>query len=96
MTRPPSLSTLPGSPGGIAAHEGPGHLIAKHVAKDDAFLANRLATEPGIPSASTFTDLAEAESALSAALTGNAQKLFRTGASRPTRPSRSSRTTPRR
>ena len=45
-----------------------GHTIAKHVAKDDAFLLNRLATEPKITGAGTFASLKEAERGVSEAL----------------------------
>ena len=45
-----------------------GHTIARHVAKTDAELAARLAAQRGIPAASTFVSVAEAETAVSTVL----------------------------
>jgi hypothetical protein len=56
----------------LAAEEAAGgHTIARHVAKDDAFLLNRLATESAIPAAGTFASLREAEQVVSDALRAN-------------------------
>jgi hypothetical protein len=54
----------------LAAHEGPGrgHTLRKHVSRTDQQLTDRLAAEPGIPAASTFTSQAEAEAALSSVM----------------------------
>ena len=58
--------------GGLAAHEAAGgHTIARHVARTDAELAARLAAEPGINGASTFTDRAVAESAMADTIEAN-------------------------
>ena len=54
---------------GLAAHEAAGgHTVARHVGKTDADLAARLAAEPRISGASSFTDLVTAERATSDAL----------------------------
>jgi filamentous hemagglutinin len=59
-----SSPLVPG--GGLAAHEAAGgHTIARHIGQTDADLAARLAAEPGISGASSFTNRAVAESALS-------------------------------
>ncbi|MBP7694201.1 MAG: hypothetical protein KA764_19925, partial [Anaerolineales bacterium] len=70
---PPVTLTLPTT---LAAHEnvagpGRGHTKAKHVAKDDAFLRQRLINEisPPIPAATTFADEAAAEALINAHLT---------------------------
>jgi len=58
--------------GGLGAHENAGgHTIAEHVGKTDAELAARLAREPHIPAASTFTNRAVAENAIAQALEAN-------------------------
>ncbi|ALM83114.1 hemagglutinin repeat-containing protein [Bordetella sp. N] len=57
--------------GGLQVYEDAGgHLIARHVGMSDADLANRLQTS-NVPSASTFTDRAAAERAVSAAIDSN-------------------------
>jgi hypothetical protein len=71
----PALSnpavTVPG--GSLAAHEAAGgHLIARHVGQTAAQLATRLAAEPHITAASSFTNLAVAESAVARTLQMNA------------------------
>jgi len=52
--------------GGLMAHEGVdrGHTLAKHVGKSEAFLRNRLATNPNLRAASTFYDRQIAEEAI--------------------------------
>ncbi|MEL1091261.1 RNase A-like domain-containing protein, partial [Pseudomonas sp. OB66] len=68
----PFSEIVPG--GGLATHEAQGgHLIARHVGRTDAQLAQRLAAEPNIPAASTFLNRAEAEAAASEALAANTQ-----------------------
>jgi filamentous hemagglutinin len=58
--------------GGLAAHErGGGHTIARHVGTTDADLAARLAADPRISGASSFTDRTVAESAIAQALDAN-------------------------
>ncbi|GGF20387.1 hypothetical protein GCM10011611_28000 [Aliidongia dinghuensis] len=52
-----------------------GHTIARHVGKDEAFLRNRLATEPKIPAAGTFRSLPEAEKFVSRAISANASQI---------------------
>jgi sarcosine oxidase gamma subunit len=62
-------AAVPG--GGLQAHEtAGGHLIARHVGKDKAFLQRRLDDE-GVPAASTFATAAAADKFVSAALTHN-------------------------
>jgi filamentous hemagglutinin len=57
--------------GGLQVYEDAGgHLIERHVGMSDADLANRLATS-NVSSASTFTDRASAETAVSAAIDSN-------------------------
>jgi uncharacterized protein YukE len=65
--------------GGLMAHEGldGGHTLAKHVGKSEAFLRNRLATEPHITAASTFYDRQTAEITLSAFMDANAAEIAR-------------------
>ena len=48
-----------------------GHTIARHVARTEAQLRSRLIAEPGIPAASTFRTLADAERAVYEALQAN-------------------------
>ncbi|NTZ99063.1 RHS repeat-associated core domain-containing protein, partial [Pseudomonas koreensis] len=70
----PYSEIVPG--GGLATHEAQGgHLIIKHIGRTDAQLAQRLMAEPHIPAASTFSDRAGAEAAVSEALRVNAQKV---------------------
>lgn len=55
--------------GGLAAHEAAGgHTLAKHVGKSEAFLRNRLATEPHLTAVSTFYDRQTAENAIAGVL----------------------------
>jgi uncharacterized protein YukE len=65
--------------GGLMAHEGleGGHTLAKHVGKSEAFLRNRLATEPHLDVVSTFYDREVAENALSHLLEVNARPVQR-------------------
>ncbi|MCF4998995.1 RHS repeat protein, partial [Pseudomonas syringae] len=70
----PYSKIVPG--GGLAAHEAQGgHLIAKHVGRTDAQLAQRLRNEPNIPAASTFPNRSVAESAVSDALSANSLRI---------------------
>lgn len=55
----------------IAGAKGGGHTIAKHVAKKLRGIVGALGKEPGLQSASTFTDLRTAEYAISRALRVN-------------------------
>ncbi|WOY04382.1 hemagglutinin repeat-containing protein [Dickeya fangzhongdai] len=71
-----SVTTGQNSPivpgGGLAAHEAAGgHLIARHVGQSDEQLATRLANDPKVRVASTFSDRAVAESAISNAIGAN-------------------------
>jgi Bacterial CdiA-CT RNAse A domain len=63
--------------GGLMAHEGldGGHTLAKHVGKTEAFLRNRLATEPHIDAASTFYNREVAEESLSTVLYDNKRRI---------------------
>lgn len=62
-------ANVPG--GGLDAHErAGGHLLARHVAKDRAFLQARLDDE-GVPAASTFASKATAEKFVGDALAHN-------------------------
>jgi hypothetical protein len=63
--------------GGLMAHEGldGGHTLAKHVGKTEAFLRNRLATEPHIDAASTFYNREVAEDSLSTVLYDNKRRI---------------------
>jgi len=61
------------APGGglMASENAGGHLLARHLGLSEADLAARLASQPGIPTASTFATRAEAEAAVSAAFDVN-------------------------
>ncbi|MGE1156580.1 RNase A-like domain-containing protein, partial [Pseudomonas kitaguniensis] len=62
--------------GGLRAHESAGgHLIERHVGRTREQLAERLRQEPHIPTASTFSDLATAESIISKVLAENQTKI---------------------
>jgi hypothetical protein len=63
----PFSEIVPG--GGLAAHEARGgHLMRKHIGRSEAQLRERLASEPHVPTASTFPDRTTAESAASSVL----------------------------
>lgn len=79
----PDLAQLPGSRGPVAAHEPPGHLPSKHIGQTDTQLAARLAAEPSIPAASTFTSAADADAGVAAALRQNGPQLWKWLASGP-------------
>ncbi len=69
ITRSPSLQ-VPG--GGLRAHEARGgHAIARHVGKSFDYLQARLGSQPNIPAASSFPDLATAEETVARALQAN-------------------------
>ena len=56
----------------LAAHEAQGgHAIAQHVGRTEAQLRARLVADTGIPAASTFKSLAQAENAVSSCLKAN-------------------------
>lgn len=60
----------------LAADEAAGgHTLARHVGKDDAALARRLAREPNLAAASTFLDRNRAERAVAAALEGERRRV---------------------
>lgn len=60
----------------LAAEEAAGgHTIARHVGRTEAQLRSRLAQQPGIPAASTFRTLQEAEAAVAAALRTNKEAI---------------------
>ncbi len=64
--------------GGLAAHEAAGgHTLAKHVGKSEAFLRNRLATEPERWAVSTFYDRQVAENSISALIRANKPSVER-------------------
>ena len=64
--------------GGLAAHEAAGgHLLLKHVGQTESQLMARLAAEPGITGASSFSSRAAAENAVSGALDANASNISR-------------------
>ncbi|XXE12303.1 hypothetical protein J3P89_03185 [Pseudomonas sp. Z1-14] len=50
-------------------------MIAKHVGRTDAQLAQRMEAEPNIPAASRFPDRATAESSAARAIAANPQKV---------------------
>lgn len=54
-----------------------GHTLARHVGKSDDELRARLAAEPDISAASSWTDRAAAENAVAAALDRNREKIER-------------------
>ncbi len=75
---PDAAARVPG--GGLEAHEAApgkngGHTLERHVGKSDDFLRQRLATEPNISGASTFTDRATAEWAVAEALRRNEARI---------------------
>ncbi len=66
------------APGGrdLAADEAAGgHTLARHVSRSDADLAARLAAEPNLAAASSFTDRPTAERAVAAALGAQRTRL---------------------
>ena len=63
-----------------------GHTLARHVGKTDAELRARLAREPGISAASTFTDRATAGRCVAAALASNRDRVRAWTAGGPDRP----------
>ncbi len=52
-----------------------GHTLARHVGKDDAWLTRRLADEPGIPTASSFSSMEDARLGIRAALSENRARI---------------------
>ena len=54
-----------------------GHTLERHVGRSDAELFRRLADEPGISAASTFTDRATAERVVGATLRSQAARIER-------------------
>jgi hypothetical protein len=70
----PPPARVPG--GGLEAHENAGgHLLEKHVGKTPEELAARLAKEPKIDAASSFTDKATAEKAVAETIDANKAKI---------------------
>ncbi|MHC8402128.1 RHS repeat-associated core domain-containing protein [Pseudomonas sp. MDT1-17] len=66
----PYSEIVPG--GGLGAHEARGgHFIEKHVGRSEAQLAQRLKDEPWLGKASTFSDRATAEKAMSSVIATN-------------------------
>jgi len=62
--------------GGLEAHEAAGgHTIARHVAKELEYLAQRLARNPRMEAASTFPDRATAERVIAEALEMRASEV---------------------
>jgi hypothetical protein len=75
------------SPYDLSADEAKGGLtLARHTGRSDDELRARLAAEPGISAASTWTDRAAAERTVAAALEGNRDKLERWRARSGSRP----------
>jgi Bacterial CdiA-CT RNAse A domain len=71
---PAASPLVPG--GGLSSHElSGGHTISRHIGKTDADLAARLMAEPRISGASSFTDRAVAERAVSDALAANSADI---------------------
>jgi hypothetical protein len=71
-----SSPLVPG--GGLSAHEdpfGPGHLLEKHVGQSYEDLASRLAKEPKLNAASSFTDRAVAERSVKETIDANRTKI---------------------
>jgi hypothetical protein len=60
----------------LRLHEGPGHTIARHVAKSSGELSARLRTDR-IPRASTYWDEREARDAIQQTLTANRAQISR-------------------
>ncbi|MCU1749823.1 RHS repeat protein [Pseudomonas sp. 6D_7.1_Bac1] len=70
----PFSEIVPG--GGLAVHEAQGgHLIAKHIGRTEAQLAQRLTAEPWLGRASTFYDRATAEKSISSVLATNKAQI---------------------
>lgn len=73
------VRTLPRVPwGGLKAHETPDkehHLIWKHVEQAREVLESRLASQPGIPAASSFTNFHTAEWAVADLLAANHEAI---------------------
>lgn len=69
----PRPAVIPG--GGIQAHEGVGHTVAKHVGRTKEQLSQRLTDEPNLSRASTFKSNAEAETNIGAVLTANRAEI---------------------
>ncbi len=63
-----------------------GHTLARHVGKTDSELRARLAREPGISAASTFTDRATAGRSVAAALATHRDRVRAWSAGGPDRP----------
>lgn len=86
LKRADAFWQVPG--GGLVTHEllGGPHTIAKHIAKDDAWLKNRLQTEPARSRVSSFYDYATAERSVSLAIEKNRDKVdawLKSGSSNP-------------
>ncbi|NJK76747.1 MAG: hypothetical protein HC849_16230 [Oscillatoriales cyanobacterium RU_3_3] len=65
---------IPG--GGLEVHEkAGGHTLERHVGKTEAELAQRLAAEPQIAAASSFTNRAVAEAAIGEAISRNEREI---------------------
>lgn len=69
------------SPGGLARRDlaveekRGGHTLSRHVGRTDEQLRERLRKEPGISSASTYTDRATAEDVIARALRGSKKRV---------------------
>jgi filamentous hemagglutinin len=62
--------------GGLAGHEARGgHTIARHVGKSVVELSERLATQSSLKAASSFSNRAAAESAVSSTLGANSSEI---------------------
>jgi hypothetical protein len=69
-----SSRLVPG--GGLAAHEAAGgHTLSRHLGLSDLALLGRLDKNPGLARASTFTDRATAERAISEVIDANASRI---------------------
>jgi len=75
---PPASGATPTTAGAhdlVADETEGGHTLERHVGRSDAELAERLAHEPGISTASTFSDRATAERVVAAAIDRNRARV---------------------
>lgn len=72
---PPAGAVAPDARDLAADEAAGGHTLARHIGRSDAELEARLAAEPNLAAASTFTDRAAAERAVAGALAGQASRV---------------------
>jgi filamentous hemagglutinin len=72
----PAVPAVPG--GGLAAHEkAGGHLLRRHVGKSEEDLVERLESQPGIRSASSFPDRRVAETVVGLVIASRQKEIAR-------------------